>query len=69
MSLFFLPILPVKKGDEFTVCENCGLLNGDTNGGGSQPVAEESNRCSRCSTILEQNFVFCPYCGRRLNAN
>jgi RNA polymerase subunit RPABC4/transcription elongation factor Spt4 len=67
VSLFFLPILPVKKGDEFTVCENCGSLNDGRDGSGSQPVVEQSNRCFHCGAILEQGFIFCPYCGGRRN--
>jgi len=60
-SLFFIPVIRVKKGEEFLFCDRC-----------NHPVAESSagtigqgkpDRCSACGNSLEKDHRFCPYCG------
>jgi hypothetical protein len=66
LSLFFIPVFPVKRGDPFLVCENCERLqyrqgHDDDTGG-----REAGYRCGSCGRIMEQSFSFCPYCGRHV---
>jgi len=63
LSLFFIPLLRVKKGDAFIRCESCGSVfseSGETlYGAPRKPEA----RCSRCGATLDNSFRFCPRCG------
>ena len=64
-NLFFIPVLRVKKGEPFLMCERC-----------SRPVGEfeeeydiartdiQKIRCSHCGKTLEKDFGYCPYCGK-----
>jgi RNA polymerase subunit RPABC4/transcription elongation factor Spt4 len=66
LSLFFIPLFPVKKGIPFMVCENCGSVFTQD---GSQ--IEDSSRhriqkCPHCGRSVGSDFVFCPYCGKSL---
>ncbi|MBN1654458.1 MAG: zinc ribbon domain-containing protein [Deltaproteobacteria bacterium] len=66
LSLFFIPFFPLKRGNAFTACDNCGALGGDAAKSPFQPRTEEPNRCSHCRAALDPTFQYCPYCGRRL---
>ena len=71
-SLFFIPLFPVKRGDEILLCENCGHSSspeGETFF--VRPgVAEDGERpagiCPECGRAVEARFSYCPYCGSRL---
>jgi RNA polymerase subunit RPABC4/transcription elongation factor Spt4 len=66
LSLFFIPLLRVKKGEPFVVCDRCeqtGHLTGPQFTG--QPHAE-ANSCRSCGQALDKDFKYCPYCGQRL---
>lgn len=52
LSLFFIPLFPVRKGTPFVHCEGCG---GGPGG--------EGHLCARCGRALEGRFRFCPHCG------
>jgi DNA-directed RNA polymerase subunit RPC12/RpoP len=63
LSLFFIPLLRVKRGDPFIRCESCGSVfseSGETRFGAPR---ETESRCSRCGSTLEHSFRFCPRCG------
>lgn len=67
LSLFFLPILPVKKGKPFIMCERCGASSyqsGDESPGSG--VIDQGIQCPYCGGLIERGFKFCPFCGRRL---
>jgi len=64
LSLFFIPILRVKKGEPFLYCEYCKM-----------PVEQEHRideflpsykLCSRCGKRFDPSFNFCPFCGKRI---
>jgi hypothetical protein len=67
ISIFFLPVLRIKKGDPFVICERCGV-----NSPGSYDEASKAfndnlkNRCPHCGNRIDQGFRFCPSCGKRL---
>jgi predicted RNA-binding Zn-ribbon protein involved in translation (DUF1610 family) len=66
ISVFFIPLFPIKKGIPFFSCENCKhSLYG--NGNGSQYWdSKNQKRCRSCGENLEQNFRFCPKCGKSM---
>jgi RNA polymerase subunit RPABC4/transcription elongation factor Spt4 len=72
ISLFFIPILRIKKGIPFLNCENCHVvLNshtdtdsrdfefGEMKGGSEQ-------RCRSCGKFVAADYSYCPYCGKRI---
>jgi RNA polymerase subunit RPABC4/transcription elongation factor Spt4 len=63
LSIFFIPLFPVKRGEPILVCENCERLQHE-----QQPQGAGYNRtmvqCRACGRNLEKEFSFCPYCGR-----
>jgi hypothetical protein len=65
LSLFFIPILRIRKGQPFVECERCGHLT-DENGKIYTPGTDiRVIRCHRCGETLEKEFAFCPYCGAK----
>jgi hypothetical protein len=68
LSLFFIPILRVKKGNPFLLCRRCGVASKQT--GGEPPLLsneiQQINRCPRCGSLIEKGFNFCPFCGGRV---
>ena len=66
MSLFFIPLFPVKRGTPFLLCENCKTVI-DEHGPRTdfeQPPAK--NICPSCGGTVDGDFAFCPYCGKKL---
>ena len=66
LSVFFLPIIRVKKGAPFVQCQSCGTLVQESGGVWRVGKAGPGDVCSNCGTPLEQTFHFCPSCGRRV---
>ncbi|MCP4158348.1 MAG: zinc ribbon domain-containing protein [bacterium] len=71
ISLFFIPVLRMKKGSPFTACENCGahfqdkdIRSGSVAGGDTG--ASIDNYCPSCRVVLEPQFSFCPHCGKEV---
>ncbi|NLD39187.1 MAG: zinc ribbon domain-containing protein [Desulfatiglans sp.] len=64
ISLFFIPIIPIKRGDTFLFCERCGLqAHGEKTGdiyGYNQPL------CKNCGRTIKKDFIYCPFCGKSL---
>ena len=52
-SLFFIPLLRVKKGLPVLVCDGCRPA--------SKPFS--GHRCRGCHMAMEPEFKYCPYCG------
>jgi len=46
LSLFFIPLFPVKKGAPFLICENCKTV---VDGQGYRMDAEQALGCSHCA--------------------
>jgi hypothetical protein len=66
LSLFFIPLFPVKKGAPFLACDNC-LSVFDENGSRVRDVQQKSSRaCPYCGRSLEDDFDFCPRCGKKV---
>jgi len=66
LSLFFIPLFPVKRGTAFLICEKCNTII-DEHGystGFERPMREQ--RCPSCGRKVAPDFTFCPYCGKAL---
>lgn len=66
LNLFFIPVLRVKKGDPFVLCDACYKVSprhGDKSFSGSSRTQQP---CPSCGRELAPNFQFCPFCGKRV---
>ncbi|MFZ7113050.1 MAG: zinc ribbon domain-containing protein [Desulfatiglandales bacterium] len=68
LSLFFVPLFRVKKGEPFWACQRCGLVSGES--GEVLRISAKEGRpvCPHCGRSLEHAYRFCPYCGNRLRS-
>jgi len=66
LSLFFIPLFPVKKGKPFLICENCKTVYDDRGFRMDVDQAEQTRRCPRCGRSISPDFRFCPYCGKSI---
>ena len=67
LSLFFIPLFPVKKGASFFTCEHCKTTFNDLSSGHSAGMRQDASRrnCPYCGKQIERHFKFCPYCGKK----
>jgi len=64
LSLFFIPLFPVKKGNPFLICENCNTILDKHGYRMDVEQAVSGKRCPYCRRELNPDFTFCPYCGK-----
>lgn len=62
-SLFFIPLVRVKKGTPYLFCRNCERP-GDRYPQDEHTITPQS--CPRCGAVLDPGFSYCPHCGQRL---
>jgi hypothetical protein len=66
LSLFFIPLIRVKQGETFLLCENCQQPSGDfSHSAPQQPLAGTDRVCVACKKRFDQSFKYCPHCGQR----
>ena len=63
LSLFFIPVLRVKKGAAFLFCDRCEQPVSDMPNGPGGETDTSLSACSACGRTLEGDHRFCPYCG------
>jgi len=64
-NLFFIPILRVKKGAPFLMCNRCSRPVGEFKEGYDSTWPDtQKTRCNHCGKTLEKAFGYCPYCGK-----
>jgi len=66
LSLFFIPLFPVKKGAPLLRCENCGAEFDEEGNNIKERYNSSVRRCIRCGRGLASDFTFCPSCGKKL---
>jgi len=66
LSLFFIPILRVKKGAPFLACDRCENAKRATGPEFSRQPQDNSQTCGSCGRSVAADFKFCPYCGKRI---
>lgn len=66
LSLFFLPIVRVKKGEPVLICNRCHASGYDPQAPRAPVQTPESVlQCGQCGRTLDKEFAFCPYCGKK----
>ncbi len=64
-NLFFIPIVRVKKGEPFIMCERCErTVNEFVAEDGSNRLDVAPPTCPHCGKTLDESFRYCPYCGK-----
>lgn len=64
LSLFFIPLFPVKRGEPVLMCDRCGAMSlPDRPHEDLQPAGRRLMACRRCGRSLEPSFHYCPHCG------
>lgn len=74
LSLFFIPLFPVRRGEPMLVCEACGYVAAPERTAEEQPqewFPEPEDRplprhCPACGEGVEPGHRYCPRCGQRL---
>jgi rubrerythrin len=66
LSLFFVPLFRVKKGDPILICDLCGSIAPMEEGAGGAFRGTRSYRCPRCGYPAASDFRYCPACGTRI---
>jgi RNA polymerase subunit RPABC4/transcription elongation factor Spt4 len=66
LSIFFIPLFPVKRGEVFLVCKNCERLQSRQGQEYDAGFREAARRCASCGRVIERSFSFCPDCGRKV---
>jgi len=66
LSLFFIPLLRVKQGEPFLMCESCRQPE---NGFGPHqqqaPLSGADTACVSCGRSFDSSYRYCPHCGQR----
>jgi RNA polymerase subunit RPABC4/transcription elongation factor Spt4 len=63
LSLFFIPLFPVKRGAPFLACGNCGAIFDEDGCRWTQGPSPGAGICRFCGRMLDRDFSYCPYCG------
>lgn len=66
LSLFFIPLIRIRKGEPFLACDQCGQTGPEGYPNASRPTPVPQQHCRSCDRKLPPDYEFCPYCGRRL---
>ncbi|MGC9964323.1 MAG: zinc ribbon domain-containing protein [Syntrophobacteraceae bacterium] len=66
LSLFFIPLFPVKKGDPILICDRCGAIASTEDGSRGAVEETRGDRCPRCGYPTARDFRYCPSCGTRI---
>ncbi|WP_083764004.1 zinc ribbon domain-containing protein [Syntrophobacter fumaroxidans] len=66
LSLFFIPLIPVKRGEPMVVCDRCGAASSPDQPPGVAAERRRRDGCSRCGYPVEADFRYCPQCGSRI---
>ncbi len=62
-NLFFIPIIRVKKGEPFIMCEKCERTVQEFEHDYHTISTEYDFTCNNCGKTLHKDFKYCPYCG------
>jgi hypothetical protein len=66
LSLFFIPLIRVKKGEPFLFCEGCRQpVDGSRPPVQEVPLSGSSSVCAACKRVFDGSFKYCPHCGQR----
>ncbi|RLB43440.1 MAG: zinc-ribbon domain-containing protein [Deltaproteobacteria bacterium] len=66
LSLFFIPLFPVKRGKPFLECQSCGAISDESGAVFQGPGKVPGHACPYCGNPIEPSYRYCPFCGRAL---
>lgn len=66
VSLFFIPVFPLRKGKPVLMCDRCGAVSSPEGPSESLPSRPRRYECARCGFHLDESFNYCPRCGNRI---
>ncbi|MBW2353093.1 MAG: zinc ribbon domain-containing protein [Deltaproteobacteria bacterium] len=66
LSLFFIPLFRVKKGEIFVECQSCGSISDESGDIRYQGQGGRGPACPYCGRSVDTGFRFCPSCGKEL---
>ena len=66
VSLFFIPILRVKKGTPFIMCARCEKPISESGLGHNLRPPRPGALCPSCGKVLKPDFTYCPSCGQKV---
>lgn len=64
LSLFFIPLFRVKKGEAYLMCDRCEKEAKEFGYGDGSLPGEKEIPCGACGEKIKEKFSFCPYCGK-----
>ncbi len=64
-SLFFIPILRIRRGEPLVLCERCGHIADERGNIYATGTDLQAPRCLKCGKALGEDYPYCPYCGER----
>lgn len=64
LNLFFIPIVRVKKGEPFLMCDRCERSVHEMGDDYRNAVDRQNVRCRHCGRALHPEFRYCPHCGK-----
>ncbi len=65
VSLFFIPLFPIKRGETFLECFRCGAILDESGNTISAGKTGGPRTCASCGRAVEPGYSYCPHCGRR----
>lgn len=65
-SLFFIPLLRVRKGEPFIICDRCETVVPGPDAPLRSWQDKSPNKCSGCGKPLDKEFLYCPHCGKKI---
>ena len=66
LSIFFIPLFPIKKGTPFLQCSNCRTVFDESGIELDEADHMFGCRCPKCGRPVSRKFSYCPYCGNSL---
>jgi RNA polymerase subunit RPABC4/transcription elongation factor Spt4 len=69
LSLFFIPLFPVKKGTPFLLCNHCGSVFDEGGMAVGKVQKDRSRTCPYCGRTLAEDFDYCPRCGKKITSS
>ncbi len=63
-NLFFIPLVRVKKGEPFIICDRCESMSAEMASAYEPPSSGQAAHCNACGQRLDKDFKYCPACGK-----
>jgi RNA polymerase subunit RPABC4/transcription elongation factor Spt4 len=64
LSIFFIPVLRVKMGEPFIMCDPCERTILERGKEYYPGPKYQNKKCRNCGSTLQKDFKYCPDCGK-----